>query len=41
MGRRPAEVRLIHGEAGAREALAKRLAAALGPGLRVMNAGDD
>jgi len=41
MGRRPAEVRLIHGEAGARHALAERLRVVVGPALRVMNTGDD
>ena len=41
MGRLPAEVRLIHGDCEARQALAERLIAETGGRVKVMNGGDE
>lgn len=40
MGRLPAEVRLIHGDCEARQALAERLIAETGGRVKVMNGGE-
>jgi metallo-beta-lactamase family protein len=41
MGRLPAEVRLIHGDCEARQALAERIVAETGGRVKVMNGGDE